>query len=486
MLHSHAPSLAVLLPSIALGTVSVTLLLPILPSLKAHWYTQDCDTYTNTTCKADFHRASQYSGLYTSLRFFIVFVVCVAGGFARAPLQSPLTPPGVRASDRSSVLGRLSDSAGRIPLLRANNLAQMLYVGALVWTRGESASAYFSAWIFSGLVSSGAFQTVAYIADCVPAEDRLLAFGSIGAVAGLGLACTPMLSAFSSVVTNQDLFLLSLACLVLNALYIEFVLPESLVARKPFARQASFNPIAPLVETRESRTLQWLCLVTFLTTLPETGVAEIAILYMDDVLGFQGEAAREFNSLYLALTGVGLLLSNTLLLKGLMQMTIAPTSVLLLAAVSNAVHMLVYSSLALYPHTGLAYMNICVTSVMFIGATAANAVLSQHMHASEQGFAMGTLDSVRSLVGAFGPLVFSQLFAYCGRHFGKPQVPFYLGFCLVLLACLIIVGPLKWSMQRDARHASGHGGIEPGGQGLEQALLQGLRDEEHAATQPLL
>jgi len=423
------PSVRLLLPSVALGTVALTLLLPVMPGLKAHWYTTDCDTYApptmgNENCTADFHRASQYSGLFSSARFFIVFLV-------------------------SSLLGRWSDSVGRIPLLRLNNLSCMMYVLALVVTKGGSASAYYSTFILSGFLSSGSFQVVAYLADFVLPQDRLVAFGSVSAVAGIGLAITPLLSAFSSSVTNQDIFFLSFLCLTLNALYIEMVLPESLVTRKAFARQESLNPITPLIASRESQTLQWLSLVTFLTSLPETGVAEIALLYLDDVLELQGNNAREFSSLYLALTGVGLLLSQTIILRILLKCVTEPIRLLLIAAVFNGLHMLVYSLVGLYPSKGLAFFNVAVTSFMFVGATAANSVLSLHMQAHEQGFAMGTLDSVRSLVGAFGPLLFSQLFSYCGDHWNMPQAPFYLGIILVFMACLVIIGPLKWSMERD-------------------------------------
>jgi len=109
---------------------------------------------------------------------------------------------------------------------------------------------------------------------------------------------------------------------------------------------------------------------------------------------------------------------------------------------------------------------------MFVGATQANTLLSQHMHASEQGFAMGTLDSVRSLVGACGPLLFSQLFSLCGKQWDAPQVPFVVGMFLVAAAIGVITGPLRASLKRDAlaalfveegvEHAADHGGLERG------------------------
>jgi len=119
------------------------------------------------------------------------------------------------------------------------------------------------------------------------------------------------------------------------------VLPESLPVRKPFERQASLNPVLPLIESRDSSTLRWLSLVTFLTALPESGVAEIALLYLDDALALEGEAAREFASAYYALTGVGLLMSQTVFLRYLPRLVDGPIAMLLVSAVSNMLHMLV-------------------------------------------------------------------------------------------------------------------------------------------------
>ena len=195
-----APSVLLLLPCVALSTMSATLLLPILPTIKAHWYTQ-CDTYLiDSNCASDFRRASQYSGLFSSLRFFLIFLV-------------------------SSFLGRLSDSIGRVPLLRLNNLAQMSYVLALLLTHGKSAAAYFATWTASGLLSSFTFQVVAYIADSVAPAKRLEAFGMIGAVTGAGLALVPLFTAFSSAVTDQDMFFMSLMCLAVNAAYVRGLFP---------------------------------------------------------------------------------------------------------------------------------------------------------------------------------------------------------------------------------------------------------------------
>ena len=167
---------------------------------------------------------------------------------------------------------------------------------------------------------------------------------------------------------------------------IEMVLPESLPVRNPIERQASLNPVLPLIEPRESSTLRWLALVTFLTALPESGEAEIAMLYMDDALALEGEAAREFASAYYALTGVGLIVSQTVFLRYLPRLVDGPIAMLLVSATSNMLHMLVcvvsllasllatrltrararshrYTLVGVFHAKPLAFSNIVITSV---------------------------------------------------------------------------------------------------------------------------
>lgn len=413
------PSVWVLLPSVALGTCAITILTPILPTLKAHWFSEDCKENSKLSCDLDLKRTQEISGILSSVRFFIIFLV-------------------------SPYLGHLSDKIGRLPLLRLNNLGSMLPVLALYSFDGNSAWGYYSAFILTGLISSGTFQITAYVADCSKPEDRPRYFGYLGAVQGFALILTPLFTVFFN---SSTLFKISFWMLFINGLWIELVLPESLnlsqanVVHYPEGESLLRNTRHLL---KKQSIIKWLALFTFLTALPEQGVVEIVLIYLDDVLNLKGNAMREFSSVYLSLSGLAILIAQTLYIWIFMKtFQLSSIGLMIIANIANVTHMIIYASLSLNHSRAVAYSNIFVTSFMFVGLPASNALLSKKTEANEQGLAMGTLDSIRSFVGAFGPVFFSILYSYFGKENDFPEAPFLFGAAFASLALLVVLGPLS-------------------------------------------
>ena len=417
-----------ILPSVALGAVAATLLQPLMPSLKASWVTGICDIDLDPNCQLK--RAQQISGIISSIRFIIIFAV-------------------------STYLGRLSDRIGRVPMLRISNIGAIIPVLALYFTDGQSAWAYYSTFVLSGFVTGGTFQMVAYVADCSPPELRARNFGFIGAVQGLALIMSPLLTAFTTSMNNSVLFLVSAIILFLNGLWIELVLPESLGVLREYTateeEQGSYSSFTSALNLlKKNRLVLWLTVYVIFTALPEQGVVEIVLIYMDDVLGLQGEERRRFSAVFLSFTGFGVFISQTLFMWVLMKlMKLGSIGLLIISTIANVAHMLVYASLSLNHSESIAYSNIALTSLMFVGLPASNAMLSKKTEASEQGLAMGTLDSVRSLVGAFGPVFFSSLYSFFGERNGFPEAPFLFGAAFASCAMLIVLGPLRRTEKGD-------------------------------------
>jgi DHA1 family tetracycline resistance protein-like MFS transporter len=413
------PSVFWLLPSVCLSTVAFTLLQPIMPGLKASWFTGICPVEIDPNCQLK--RAQEISGILSSVRSLIVFSV-------------------------SAYLGRVSDRVGRVPMLRLNNIGSMLPILALYFTNGESALAYYFTFVLSGFVSVGPFQAVAYVADCSPVELRARYFGYLGAIQGLALVTTPLVTAFLSGLSNNDLFIISGLMLAINGLWIEFVLPESLgVLQEPdhINQQGSFWKAAVRL-VRYNDTVFWLALCIFFTALPEQGVVEIVLMYLVDVLGLDTAEGRKFSALFLSFTGIGVFVSQTLLMWiFITKLHLGPIWLMFISTVANIVHLLVYASLSLNHSEMVAYANIGITTFMFVGLPAGNAMLSKKTHPAEQGLAMGTLDSIRSLVGSFGPVLFSFLYSFFGERNGFPQAPFLVGAAFASLGLLVILGPLR-------------------------------------------
>jgi MFS family permease len=143
------------------------------------------------------------------------------------------------------------------------------------------------------------------------------------------------------------------------------------------------------------------------------------------------------------------------------KLHLSPIGLLAISSIANVGHLLVYASLSLNHSETVAYSNILLTSFMFIGLPASNAYLSSKIDATQQGLAMGTLDSVRSLVGSFGPILFSFLYSYFGENYSFPQAPFLFGAVFASFSPLVILGPLRLHAKRTAMQSEDNIVTEP-------------------------
>jgi predicted MFS family arabinose efflux permease len=81
---------------------------------------------------------------------------------------------------------------------------------------------------FSGLFSATFPLTFAYIADCVPANERAPAYGLALATLGLSFTIGPPLGGYiDSNFGSRSVFILSFALVIVDILYILFILPET-------------------------------------------------------------------------------------------------------------------------------------------------------------------------------------------------------------------------------------------------------------------
>lgn len=451
-----SPSIYLLIPSIALLTSAITIIQPVLPTLKLRWFSPD-----------GYERAQEISGTMSSFKFLLAFAV-------------------------GPILGKWADVNGRKPLIRATNIAAAMPVLGLILSNGNSPVAYYLPYILGALISGAGYE--AYVADLGNAQAKH--FGWLSATTGVSLALFPLVTVFAKDFSERHLFLVSLGMLVVNGLYIEFVLPESLpeVKRGVVVEGQSSSP--PPSTTSHfyglidfiydlfhftSPTFSWLALFVFFTDLPEQGVSEIVLLYLDDVLGLETVTEKkEFSSVFLSLTGVGLVISTSLGIWIFHKLGFSSMFLLGLATVANTTHMLVYASLAWNHSKVVAFSNIPITSLMFIGQPSALAFLSRETETQVQGHAMGKLSSVRSLVGAFGPLFFSFSYSFFRRR-GFPQAPFIIGAVFASLALIVVIGPLRKAAAASSRTRAFREGVA-----LDVDEATALAIEENQGYRPLL
>lgn len=406
--QSKPNQIYLLFPSVFLGGVSLFLLAPLLPTIKVKWFDYD------------FALAQQVSGIVSSVTFLIS---CLCSPF----------------------LGKLSDRYGRKPLMRINNIGSALPILALFLTNGDSALAYYGTVIVCGVLTAGqSFIAVAYVADSTVKEDRAKMFGYLGAMTGVVFTVTPFLvGTLFKEWANTSLFLLSLVLSLLNAAWIELVLPESL---EPKQQAETVEHEEPKIELSQAQRtfLFWLCTYVFVTRLPMSGTGEIVFIYLNDVLKVGSEEMRQFTSSYLFLTGVAMFVSQTLYIRMFAPKTTDRVDrLLIVASTANVLHLWVYFSLAFTHSLTHTYLNIIITSFMMVDTTATNALISKRSTEREQGYMLGRLDAVRSFVSSIGPVLFSFLYAYFGEHHDYPQAPFLFGALFCTLAIFVVLGPLR-------------------------------------------
>jgi MFS transporter, DHA1 family, tetracycline resistance protein len=92
------------------------------------------------------------------------------------------------------VLGRMSDSMGRKPLLIVSQLGT--FIGFLILAFANSLAVVFLSRVIDGLTAGNLSLAQAYIADVTTPENRARSFGVIGIAFGIGFLIGPGLSAF--------------------------------------------------------------------------------------------------------------------------------------------------------------------------------------------------------------------------------------------------------------------------------------------------
>lgn len=146
------------------------------------------------------------------------------------------------------VLGTLGDSIGRRPVL-------LFSMAAFAIDYLLMAAAPTIGWLFVGRIVAGIAGAVygpanAVLADVTPAEKRGATFGMMGAAFGIGFILGPAIGGLLASFGPRAPFIAAAALAALNALWILFLLPETMAPdrRRPFRLRdahvfAAFRPL---------------------------------------------------------------------------------------------------------------------------------------------------------------------------------------------------------------------------------------------------
>jgi len=327
----------------------------------------------------------------------------------------------------SSVIGNLSDSIGRRPVLLASLFGFGVDYAFLVFAPTIE-------WLFVGRVIAGimgaSFTTAgAYIADVSTPEKRAQNYGMIGVAFGVGFIVGPLIGGLLARYGLRAPFAGAAILTLLNWLYGFFVLPESL---KPENRRkfewSRANPFGALRFLLRYKVILGLVASIMLIYIAAHAVQSTWSYYTMEK--FQWTAW----DVGLSLGVVGFLVA---LVQGLLIRFIIPK-------IGQARS--VYLGLALYA-VGFFLFGIANQSWMMyaflvpycmggIAGPSLQGIMSSQVPPNEQGELQGALTSLMSLTSIFGPVIMTWIF----YKFSVPGTAYYFpGAAMMAGAALTII-----------------------------------------------
>jgi DHA1 family tetracycline resistance protein-like MFS transporter len=331
------------------------------------------------------------------------------------------------------ILGSLSDRFGRRKIILtalAGSAIDYVIMGlapTLAWL--------FVARMISGMTAGALATCNAYIADVTPPEKRAQGFGIVGAAFGFGFAIGPAIGGYLGGISLRLPFFAAAGCVGLNALYGAFVLPESLPVelRRPFSWKRA-NPVGSLLALRRHRGVFDLALMYFIFMFGQTIIQSIWALYTHYRFSW-GPSQIGYS-----LTVIGAM--AIVVQGGFVRRIIGWTGErkgLVIGLLISAAAMAGYGTAT---RGWMIYALVIFGAWGGISGPAAQALITKHVSADEQGAVQGALSGLVSLSAIFAPLLATWSFGKAiadNAHWHVPGIALYEASALMLVALALAV-----------------------------------------------
>lgn len=336
------------------------------------------------------------------------------------------------------VLGMLSDRFGRRPviLISVFGLALDLVVTALA----PNLAWLLVARVLCGLTAGAQTAAMAYVADITPPEERTQRYGLLNAAAWTGVIIGPAIGGLLGAMDPRAPFWAAAAVALANGVYGLVVLPESLPKdrRAPLNwRQA--NPWSSLTLLRERTGLLVLGVVFFMLWFAAQAMNSVFVLYTAYRYNWTPMALGIFCSVL----AVGNIVVQTQLASRVARRLGERRAVL----AGLAFQVAGFAAVGLAP-TGLIFWLANIPMILAnIAGPALQALMTSKVHPDEQGRLQGAMGSIGSMTGLFGPIAFTQLFAWAislGHGPGWSGVTILAGAALSAMAWTLV-----WISRRE-------------------------------------
>ena len=331
----------------------------------------------------------------------------------------------------SPILGALSDTYGRRPVLLFSNLG--LGIDYVLMALAPSLAWMFAARIASGIAAATFSTATAYIADVTPAEQRAGAFGMIGAASGLGFVLGPALGGMLGAIDPHLPFWVAAGLSLANACYGYFVLPESLASenRAPFKLKTA-NPFGAMTMLFGEARYSGIATVLMFYHLAHAVLPSVAVLFVGYRFGWGPKEV----GLMLAVVGV----CSAIVQAGLTRIVVARFGAPATLMIGLAAGISGFAVQGITTNPVIYLLGIPLFTLWGFIAPAAMQILSSRAGPDEQGQLQGASSSLMSIANLFGPLIFTQMFAFAiASGPGAPWAgaPFLLASALLGAAAVV-------------------------------------------------
>lgn len=394
-LPERRAALAFIFVTVLIDILSFGLIIPVLPQLLKQFM------------GGDISRATVWHGLFAT-----AFMVMQ---FFSSPIQ-----------------GALSDRYGRRPIILISNLG--LAVDFLIMAIAQTLPLLFIGRLLSGITSASFSTANAYVADVTPPEKRAAAFGKLGMAFGLGFTLAPVFGAWLGDINIRLPFYVAAGLGFANFCYGYFVLPESLARenRSPRFEWARANPVGSLKLLRGHPELFGLASVVFLMAVAHLVYPTTFVLYADYRFGWG-----------LRMVGYTLLIVGVLTIivqGGLIGRIVKALGERRALMFGLTCGMLGFFFYGLAPTGYWFWAAMPLAALWGVANPAAQAIMTRHVSAQEQGRLQGAIGSMNSIAGILAPTMFTQTLAAVAQshvHTFWAGATFWLAAAMLAIAAAV-------------------------------------------------
>ncbi|MDP3747591.1 MAG: TCR/Tet family MFS transporter [Phenylobacterium sp.] len=330
------------------------------------------------------------------------------------------------------VIGMLSDRFGRRPVILISVFG--LSIDLVIMALAPNLAWLLIGRLLCGLTAGSYAAAMAYVADITPPEDRAKSYGWLNAAAWTGVILGPALGGVLGSLDPRAPFWAAAAVALANGIYGFFVLPESLPAdrRTPMVWRNA-NPWGSLSLLASRQGLMLFAIVLTLLWLAIHALHSVFVLYTDHRYAW---STMQLGVFFSVLAAVNIVVQTQLAGRAAKRLGERRTVLAGLAA-----QVLGFTAVGLAPGAGLFWIANLPIALGNVAGPSLQSMMTARVEETEQGRLQGAMGGISSLTGLFGPILFTQAFAWAiapGMPAGLSGAPILLGAGLSAAAWLLI------------------------------------------------